>query len=287
MFKCVVNDREKTRLLKNVIDVLASVIQKETAQLSLDAEKLTIKALNTNQSAFILLTLHPKFFAEFEAAAGQEDAAIGLQLEDIKKVLSRAKDTDKVTLEHAGSEVFNVTFQSEQFLKRFTLPLEEIVNLPPQIQPDALGLQTSIKVAPGFLKEVIADVASIGRTLRMELTEDNLIIKTSEEQQELEIKVSYSQLGLKAEDSAPDQEGEEDSTDETGQEKMILDVSGETGFSVKYSLDNLQYLSKIDPHAIQTTLEAEEEKPLRVTMHFTGGQVTLDCLLSPVTESDD
>ncbi|MFW9992977.1 MAG: hypothetical protein ACFFD4_13120 [Candidatus Odinarchaeota archaeon] len=287
MFKCVISDREKTRLLKNVIDVLASVIQKEASQLTVDKDSLTIKALNTNQSAFVLLKLHSNFFSEFEAGSEEEEVAVGLQLEDVKKVLSRAKDTDKVVLEHAGSEIFNVTFQSEQFLKRFTLPLEEIVNLPPQIQPDALGLQTTIKVAPGFLKEVVADIASIGKTLRLEIAEDSLIMKTSEEQQELEIKASYTGLGLDATEPAAGEAGEGDTQETAEPVKMILEVSGETGFAVKYSLDNLQHLSRIDSHAIQTTLQAEQEKPLRVTMAFTGGQVNLDCLLSPVTESED
>ncbi|MHA1447869.1 MAG: hypothetical protein ACTSP4_00415 [Candidatus Hodarchaeales archaeon] len=279
-FKCVIDEKEGTKLLKSLVDVLASIIQKEPGQFSIEENKLMIKAMNSNQSAFVLMTMDQSFFTEFNVTETAEGSpVIGLQLEDVRKVLSRAKDTDIVTLEFTGSEHFNVTFQSDQFLKRFTLPLGEADNVPSQIEPDALGLETAVRVFPGFLKEVIADVASIGKTFSLDVKKDGLIFKTSEESQELEIKVDYKP---EAEPKKVSEEGVDESIS-----RIILDISGPTGFTIKYSLDNLKHLSKIDSMAIDTVLEMEEAKPLRTMMQFYGGKVTLDCLLSPVTEAED
>ncbi len=279
-FKCVIDEKEGTRLLKSLVDVLASIIQKEPGQFSIEEDKLVIKAMNSNQSAFILMTMDKSFFTEFSVTETAEGApSIGLQLEDVRKVLSRAKDSDIVTLEYTGSEHFNVTLQSDQFLKRFTLPLGEADNVPAQIKPDALGLETSVRVFPGFLKEVIADIASIGKTLSLDVMDDGLTLKTSEENQELEIKVDYNP------EAVPKEVSEE--SDGESISRIILDISGPTGFSIKYSLDNLKHLSRIDSLAIDTVLEMEKAKPLRTTLQFYGGKIILDCLLSPVTEAED
>jgi hypothetical protein len=269
--KTTINDNKKIKLLSKILTLISNLVGKELLQLQYNDEEFIIKGLNTNQSAFIVLTLQRNFFDEVEINDDAEpDNIIGLNGEHIQRFVNYCTKATSLQFTVNSSD-FRVNSESEFFSKEFTCLLEAFTGIPPLVQPDMLALSTSITMATKAFKELCKNINAKMFVMQIKKKEITFLGKNTDDH-------TTSKLTIK-------QEKTTDETNETDKPIDKLTIVGETDYQVKFSLDNIGMVVEIIQKIDTIILETEQKKPMRMQIIFSN-DCKLDALFSPVEEKE-
>jgi len=226
---------------KYIVASLAALITE--ANFIADKEGLRLRALDPSRVAMVDLFMPSVAFDEYEVSEGEEKVKIGVNFEDLNKVMRRSKSDDRVTFSIEGNRL-KITLLGKAE-RTFSLPLLDIAGeeLPtPRVTFDVMA-----KMMSDTLKDALNDAKLVSDTVQFVGEPEELKMVAKSDRGEVEARFSL----------------------EAG---SLLDYSVEKPSTATYGLDYLlDILKKAASVSDITTLEFSTNKPLALTFELTGG----------------
>ncbi|MHA2244508.1 MAG: hypothetical protein ACXADY_06025 [Candidatus Hodarchaeales archaeon] len=246
---------ENLDLFIKVLNAAAAVLEDDGTFLITPQDGMTLRNMDKSRFAMVDLKIQPNYFGEdFEC---DKEHLITIQMQDLKKILQRARKDDILTLElDEANDTLNFLFQSH-VKRRFVLPLtmaEENV-LP---DPTSLKLDAQAKLRGGALTEFIRDAAIIGGSIKIAAEMGKLSFSSSQDKKEVKIDI-----------------------DVDSDESDALEINTEAPCEALYSIDTFKNLILVDQAFATVSLAFSTDHPLKLVYTNDTG-ITLGYLLAPM-----
>ncbi|MBD3195839.1 MAG: proliferating cell nuclear antigen (pcna) [Candidatus Lokiarchaeota archaeon] len=250
---------ENSRILKGIVETLSSII--DETEFRVTPEEFTITAMDPSRICLLKLTINKEDFDEYESEA---EAKVGLNLDDLDKILKRSSTNDSIDINFKESDnKIKIIMQREGMSRSrtFSLALLDIdIEEIPMDNLLAIEYPSSWVIDPDFLVEAIKDA---------EIYSEILNIK-AEEQKGLTFS-STGQIGEMVYSLTPEDLIEDDINDES------------TG---AYSLTFLKAILKIASITEKLEISLKTDHPLKMIFNILeGGE--LSYFLAPRVEEAD
>lgn len=151
MFKFVVDDAKR---YKNAIDPIVNLI--DEGLLEVGSEGLFLRAMDPSQIAMVSFSMPKSSFVEYSAPT--PSAKVGLDFDNLSKILSRTRGGEKLEISHEGNKV-QLRFVGAKRKRSFKVPVLDMpsgATKEPSIQHDAM-----IKVSSSHFRESLRDCALV------------------------------------------------------------------------------------------------------------------------------
>ena len=242
---------EKAADFQKSIEAIAVLI--DEAEFVIDENGMVLKATDPSQISMVDFVLEKSAFKEFDA---EGKVKIGLDLDYLKQIMSRAKADDELTLElDKSNSRLNVNFKGAS-ARKFNLPLIDIssAELPnPKIEFDA-----EVKLLAGVLQDALKDASLVSSHVSLGVSGDNFVVK------------------------AESSKGNLDSVTEKDKKNLIeLNVKGDT--MSMFPLDYLQDMLKTAQSTTTVELNMKNNAPIQVSYGI--GAARIKYFLAPRIES--
>ena len=236
---------------KYLIQSLEAII--DEANFVADDEALRLRALDPSRIAMVDLYIPREAFNLYEI---EGRVTIGVNFDDLNKILRRAKRDDRILMAVMGGRL-RITL-SGKAERTFSLPLLDIVG--EELPTPRVSFDVMAKMLSDTLRDTLKDAEMVSDTARFVGEEDELKITARSDKGELEAKFSM----------------------EAG---SLLEYEVKVPSSASYSLS---YLNDIVGKAYRVsdvvTVEFASNKPLSLTFDIAGGGV-LRYYLAPRMEA--
>lgn len=184
------------RVWRYLISAISKVIEEGVFIVDPD-EGLTFRAMDPSHVIMLDMKFPRDSFEEFDV---EQRAALGVNLEDVAKVLRRAGKEDRLEIS-ADENSISFTFIGKGY-RRFTLPLLDIAA--EQLPEPQLEFKARVKVMSDVYRDTIKDVELIGDVIRFVASSEDFKVSSTSELGEAEIiytRESGSLIELEAEDT--------------------------------------------------------------------------------------
>lgn len=236
---------------KYIIESLEAII--DEACFIANSEALRLRALDPSRIAMVDLYLPREAFSTYEV---EGEVKLGINFDDLNKILRRAKTKDRVVLEAAGNRI-RITI-SDAAERTFTIPLLDIAG--EELPSPRVTFDVTARMLSDTLRDTLKDAEMISDTVRFEAEKQAFKIVARSDRGEMEAKFSLEQGSL-----------------------IEYDVKNPSTSS--YSLN---YLNDIVGRAYRVsdviTIEFATNRPLSLTFDVAGGG-TLRYYLAPRLEA--
>ncbi|MBN1786157.1 MAG: proliferating cell nuclear antigen (pcna) [Candidatus Methanofastidiosa archaeon] len=173
---------------KNIISVIGSII--EEAPLRIDKDGLTLRAMDPSHISLIDLEVPKDQFIDFSV---DSDRVIGIDVEEMSRVMSRGKPTDMMLIkaDEDNNKLF-VTFIGES-RRRFGLP---IIDTPEQSNLKLPDFPTNaiIGIDASLFKDGIKDASIVADHITLEAKNNSFIMRAEGDIGDIETKIEKSSL---------------------------------------------------------------------------------------------
>ncbi|MFX0207636.1 MAG: hypothetical protein ACFFDT_16735 [Candidatus Hodarchaeota archaeon] len=246
---------ENLDLFTKVLNAAAAVLEDDGTFLITPQDGMTLRNMDKSRFAMVDLKIQPIYFGDdFEC---DKEYLITVQMQDLKKILQRARRDDTLTLElDETNDTLNFLYESH-IKRRFVLPLtlaEENV-LP---DPTSLKLDAQAKLKGGALSEFIKDAAIIGGSIKITADTGKLSFSSSQDKKEVKIELDVS-----------------------SDESEALEISTEGHCEALYSIDTFKNLILVDQAFAVVNLAFSTDHPLKLVYTNDTG-IILGYLLAPM-----
>ena len=242
---------EKAGDFQKSIDAIAVLI--DEAEFILDEKGLALKATDPSQISMIDFFLEKAAFKEFDV---KEKAKIGLDLDYLRQIMSRAKTDDELTIElDSDQNRLNVKFKGAS-TRKFNLPLIDIsaAELPnPKIEFDA-----EVKLLASVLQDALKDAALVSSHVSVGIEADKFIVR------------------------ADSSKGNLDSVTEKDK-KHLIELNAKKDAMSMFPLDYLQDMIKAAQSATELQINLKENAPIEISYEI--GKAKIKYFLAPRIES--
>ncbi len=183
------------RVWRYVISAIAKVI--EEGVFVVDPEEgFRFRAMDPSHVVMVDLKFPRESFEEFEV---EERVEVGVNLEDVAKILRRATKEDKLELSTADTK-FSIAFKGRGY-RRFVLPSLDISA--EELPEPQLEFKATVRLMSDVYRDMIKDVELVGDVLKFVATQEEFRALSSSELGEAEIvftRESGSLIDLAVED---------------------------------------------------------------------------------------
>jgi len=227
-----------------IVDAVAVLIEETSFIVSSDGVR--IRALDPSRTAMVDLFIPREAFEEYPSNV-EGDVRIGVNFDDFKKLLSRVKKGDRLSIEALEGKLrVRLLGKASRVLN---LPLIDIGA--EQLPTPKVVFTVLAKIASDSFKEALKDAEVVADAVKLEARDDGLYMRASSDRGDVEIKF--------------EREGE-----------AMFEYDLKESASSKYSLD---YLIDISSRAYKIsdilTLEFATQKPISLTFEIPmGGRLT-------------
>jgi proliferating cell nuclear antigen len=183
------------RVWRYLVSAISKVIDEGVFIVSPE-EGLRFRAMDPSHVILLEMKFPPDSFEQFEVG---EERSIGVNFEDLAKILRRARKEDRLELE-ADETTFTVTL-SGRGIRRFSLPILDITA--EDIPEPQLEFKAHVKVMSDVYRDTVKDVELVGDVIKFYASSDEFRVVSSSEFGEAEIiytRESGSLLELEVED---------------------------------------------------------------------------------------
>lgn len=243
-------------LFTKVLNAAAAVLEDEGTFLVTPQDGMTLRNMDKSRFAMVDLKIQPNYFGDDDFECDKE-YLITVQMQDLKKILQRARKDDVLTLElDEANDTLKFLFESH-VKRRFVLPLtmaEENV-LP---DPTSLKLDAQARLKGGALTEFIKDAAIIGGSIKITAETGKLSFGSSQDKKEVKIELDVS-----------------------SDESEALEITSEGLCEALYSIDTFKNLILVDQAFAVVSLAFSTDHPLKLVYTNETG-ITLGYLLAPM-----
>ncbi len=238
------------RVWRYLVSAISKIIDEGVFVVS-ESEGLRFRSMDPSHVIMLDMRFPRDVFEEFSV---EGERNIGVNFEDLAKVLRRAKKEDRLILE-ADESTFKVTLQGRG-LRSFSLPILDITaeSIPePQLEYKAV-----VKVMSDVYRDTVKDVELVGDVIRFYASQDEFRVMSSSEFGEAEI--IY--------------------TRESG---TIIDMEVEDTQQASYTLEYFSDLSSATRVADTVTIKFSTDMPVEVVHELPQG-ATFSFLVAPRVE---
>jgi len=156
-------------LLKTQISTITSLISEAT--LTATPDEVSIIQMDPANVAMIIFKIHSSSFVLYEV---KEETKVGINLNNLKQMLKRAKAEDLVGLEL----IDNLMHVSIGTRRKFTLPTIEMEDKPQKI-PE-LNFKAKLEMPTKAFRELIDDIAIVAESMALEGADNKLVTARGE-----------------------------------------------------------------------------------------------------------
>lgn len=234
-----------------IVASLATLI--DEANFIIDADGLRLRALDPSRIAMVDFSLQSMAFEEFECSG---ESKIGVNFDDLNKVLKRCRADEKIAFEVSGNRLtIKIIGKAE---RKFSLPLIDIAG--EELPTPRVTFTTRAKMLSDTLKDAISDAELVSDSVRFEGEESELVVKASSDKGDVEVRFTV----------------------ETGSLiEYEVDEPSQASYSVSYLSDMLGKATKLSDIV---SLEFATNKPLSMSFEIAGGG-RLTYFLAPRVEA--
>ncbi|UNQ72787.1 proliferating cell nuclear antigen (pcna) [Infirmifilum sp. NZ] len=233
-----------------IIESLATIV--DEANFVATPEGLTLRALDPGRIAMVDLYMPAGLFEEYSVEA---ETKIGVVLDDVNKVLKRAKSDDKLIFEVGGGRL-TIILQGRAE-RRFRFPLLDIAGQ--ELPTPKLNFTVAAKMLSDTFRDALKDASLVSESVRLKAEDETLYVSARSDKGEIESKFTI----------------------EAG---SLLEIDVKEQAEASYGID---FLEKIVSKAYRVsdimTLKFATNMPLEMTFDIAGGG-TLKYLLAPRME---
>ena len=185
---------ENSRVLKGIIETLASIIDETEFRVS--PEEFTISAMDPSRICLLKLIISKENFDDYKCS---KESKVGLNLDDLDKILKRSASNDSVTIDfNQKDQKIKIKMQQEDKKRTRTFSLAlldiEIEEIPME---NLLSIEYPSKwvLEPDFLVEAIKDAEIYSEILNVKAQENQgLIFSSSGQIGEMEYELDNEEL---------------------------------------------------------------------------------------------
>ncbi len=176
------------RVWRYVISAISKII--EEGVFVVDPEKgFRFRAMDPSHVILLDLWFPTESFEEFEV---DEKVDIGVSLEDVAKVLRRARKDDKLELSVEGNK-FSLTLTGRG-KRKFSVPILDVTA--EEIPEPSLEFKAEARVMSDVYRDAVKDIELVGDVIRFEAREGELKISSTSELGEAEVILSVESGSL-------------------------------------------------------------------------------------------
>ncbi len=238
------------RVWRYVVSAISKII--EEGVFIVDPEKgFRFRAMDPSHVILLDLWFPTEAFEEFDVA---ERVEVGVSLEDVAKVLRRARKEDKLEIAAEGNKFMLSLIGRGR--RQFTLPVLDIAA--EDIPEPSLEFKAEARVMSDVYRDAIKDIELVGDVIKFEAREGELKIASSSELGEAEVVLSVESGSL-----------------------VEINVEGEQ--SATYSLDYFSELSGAARVADAVVIKFSSEMPALVEHELPQG-AKFSFLIAPRAE---
>jgi len=214
---------------------------------------LELVAMDPANVAMVIFKLLSSCFSEYDV---KNNIEIGINLNNLKQILRRAKPNDKLTLELMPDQKLQITLKSNT-TRTFNLAILELEDKEQKI-PE-LEFPVSIKMNSSTLSESIEDVGIVAESVSFEAEPNKFTVKAQGDLSKAQVEI-------------PSDEG------------TNISVQGDK-FRSKYSIEYLKKIMNGGKLADTVEILFNQDYPLRVDYKVVD-KVLLSFILAPRVEND-
>jgi proliferating cell nuclear antigen len=167
MFKFTVDDAKR---YKNATDAIVNLI--DEGQLEVGKDGLFLRAMDPSQIAMVAFAMPSSAFTSYEAPA--PSSKVGLNFDNIAKILSRSRGGEKLEISQAENKL-QLKFFGEKRKRSFKVP---VLDMPAGATKEpALQHDVSVKVSSTHFKESLRDAALVSSHITLAADENGFSIE--------------------------------------------------------------------------------------------------------------
>ncbi len=245
---------ETSEVWKNCIGAISNLI--EEVDLEFKEDGVEMRAMDPSHVALVDFRLPKEVFEEYDV---EESRKLGIDLEEMDKVMSRASKNDEFILkfDEEGGRL-KLRFEGDS-TRRFSLPLLDLKEeeLP---QPD-LDFTASVKVSAGAVSDGLKDSELVGDNIRVNISGDTFLMGTESDTGSAEMELSKGDESLK---------------------EIDVDETSEAMYNIEYLQDMIKAASSKDVIEINHGTEL----PIQIIFPIANEKGRLEFLLAPRIEAE-
>ena len=249
MFELVISNAKS---FKSSIDAIVTLIDEGEFQLTENG--LVLKAMDPSQIAMVSFSMPKSAFEKYEVS--ETDTKIGLNLEDLAKVMSRVRGDEKLVIKLDESKARIILLFKGKTTRRFVIPLLDIGSSAPR-EP-SIEFESKLKFSGNFFKEALKDTGLVSSHVVLSAMSDAFVIEANGDKGEVSVRA------------------EKDSD-------QLFDYTVKSDSRAMYPLDYLNDLLKNTDAATTVDLELRTDAPLRIS--FKVDDATITYYLAPRIET--
>ena len=247
---------ENSRILRGIVEALASII--DETEFIITTKELSIRAMDPSRICLLQLSMTKQDFDEYEC---EKDTKIGLNLEDLDKILKRSSANDDVELIfEPNTQKLKIKMKQHNSAKTRTFSLALL-----DIEMEDIPMENLLKIEydadwsmdPAFFVEAIKDAEIYSEILNMKAQEDKGLVFSS-----------FGQIGEMEYELALDD---------------LIEAHIRGTSKGAYSLQFLKSILKIENITEKLTISLKDDHPLKLIFNILEGG-TLSYFLAPRVE---
>ncbi len=219
---------------------------------TISSEGISLRAMDPSSISMVSFFIPSKAFEKYDV---EKNTSVGLNLENLSKVLSRTRDNESLVMKDTNGKLL-LEFIGENSRRRYKLPMIDIrknVEKEPNVEFDATA-----EVAGDPLKEIIKDASLISSYVAFKASKDELVINAHGDSGELE--------ELHGVDGS-----------------IVKKLKADKGADVTFNLEYLENIVKACPMGSSMNISMKTNEPLKVSYNI--GDASVTYYLAPYIES--
>lgn len=166
---------------KASVDAIVTLI--DEGEFELGENGMMLKAMDPSQIAMVLFMMPKSSFEKYSVEGVQR---IGLNLEDLSKIMSRVRGDEKLIMKLDESKARLVLLFKGQTTRRFVMPLLDISSSSPK-EPN-IEFESSLKCSGNFFKEALKDTGLVSSHVVLSAMNDAFIVEANGDKGEVSIR---------------------------------------------------------------------------------------------------
>ena len=241
---------DNAKYWRDCVEAIVNLVDEGSFNIS--KEGITLKAMDPSGISMVSFSMPSKAFAKFTV---EKAAVVGLNLDNLSKVLSRTRDNETLVMKDTDGKL-HLEFIGEGSKRRYKLPLIDVrknVEKEPSVEFDAV---TDVSGEP--LKDIIKDASLISSYISFKAAKDHFMISARGDSGELE---------------------ESQEVDGNIIKKLTAKGNAEAVFNLEY----LENIVKACPLGNEINMAIKSNEPLKVSYKI--GDALFVYYLAPYMES--
>jgi proliferating cell nuclear antigen PCNA len=186
MFEIKIDD---ARYWKTIVNSIVSLIDEGTFRIT--KEGIFLRATDAGGISMIIFSIPNKAFSKFNV---EKNVAIGLNLDNLAKILASARDGEFLVMKDAGNRL-QIEFGSKSSKRQFKLPMIEVSN-DPEKEPK-VEFESFVELKGDSLKEILKDASLLSSYVGFKTEKSSFGIRAKGDAGELEEEHPESADGIK------------------------------------------------------------------------------------------